>query len=109
MKKSDLQQSFLLNKVNIVKIKRTKIRICINAECIERTFQGVNVEKDTKTFHKFKAQWNFKKFVSQMSRVNTKSGVLYVDTTQSKPVIKYKISMKSEVENRLKNIILYLM
>lgn len=56
MKKSDLQQSFLLNKVNIVKIKRTKIRICINAECIERTFQGVNVEKDTKTFHKFKAQ-----------------------------------------------------
>lgn len=32
-----------------------------------------------------------------------------LDTVLLKPVIKYKISMKSEVRNRLKNIMQYLM
>lgn len=44
-----------------------------------------------------------------MSTELTLSDVVYVDAPQSKPVIKYEISMKSEVENRLKNIMLYLM
>lgn len=42
----------------------------------------------------------YKICLTNVHRVNTKSGVVCVGTTQSKPVINYKISMKSEVENR---------
>lgn len=51
----------------------------------------------------------YKICLTNVHRVNAKSDVVYVGTAQSKPIIKYKISMKSGVENRLKNIMLYLM